>query len=58
MILSCVGIFVVYDPRDDMEFPVDSDLPTDNDPMTPEDSDTDEGLYTRIYYSLQVIYYE
>ena len=41
-----------------MDFPTDSDLPPDNDPMTPEDSDTDEGLYTRIYYSLQVTYYE
>ena len=41
-----------------MEFPANSDLPPHDDPMTPEDSDTDEGLYTRIYYSLQVIYCE
>lgn len=39
----------MYDPHDDMadNFP-DSDLPPDDDPMMPEDSDTDEGLYTRI----------
>jgi hypothetical protein len=35
---------LVYDPHDDTDFPTDSDLPPDTDPMTPEDSDSDEGL--------------
>ena len=40
--LSHDSLFIVYDPHaDEMDFP-DSDLPRD-DPMTPEDSDSDEG---------------
>ncbi len=40
----------MYDPHDDMDFPDSADLPLapDDDPMTPEHSDTDEGLYNRI----------
>ena len=41
----------MYDPHDDMDFPDSADLPLapdDDRPMTPEDSDTDEGLYNRI----------
>ena len=42
-LLMSYYVFVVCDPYYSMDF-ADSNPPSDSDPMTPEDSDIDEGL--------------